>query len=156
MQGDLVASSPSPATPGQDSPQLSADWEPRSFKVDERNDGNLIRALALHAANEDGVRLLDQLERAQERETPNGITGFLSMARDIVLNSVDVDLLREACVARGGEIRVYAHGDFQANFERAASAIHLTRLGYFEALPNEGWRIKPALRAKVKAALQVE
>jgi len=78
------------------------------------------------------------------------------MARAIVLNPADLDLLREACVARSGEITISAEGGFEANFVRTASAVHLTQLGYFEVLPSEGWRIKPGLKAKVKAALKVE
>jgi hypothetical protein len=157
FQADLVAGPPGPATMREDPLRVRPDWEPRSFtRVDERNDGLLIRALALHAAPEDHARMLDQFERGHRRETPSGITSYLSMAREVVLNSADVDLLREACAARSGEIKVSAEGDFQANFTRTASAVHLAQLGYFEALPGEGWRLRPGLRAKVKAALKLE
>lgn len=156
MQGDLVASSADGAAPAQEDLRVSAEWEPRSFRVDERNDGLLIRALALQATHEDRVRLLGQPDRGQGREPQGGIAGVLSTAREIILNAGDLDLLREACTARDGEIRMSPAGDFKVAFERAASAIHLTQLGYFETLPDEGWRLKPALKAKVKAALKLE
>jgi len=75
------------------------------------------------------------------------------MARDIVLTEGDIELLREACSARGGVIRVDPAADLQARVGRTASALHLSRLGYFEAVPD-GWRIKPALRKQVAKVLR--
>ena len=157
FQADLVPGPPSPAAMGQDRLPLRADWESRSFaRVDERDDDLLISALALQATHEDHARVLDEFERRQARETPSAITSLLSMTRAIVLNPADLNLLREACVARSGEIRISAEEDFEISFARTASAVHLTQLGYLEALPGEGWRIKPGLKAKGKAALKVE
>lgn len=157
FQADLVPGPPSPAAMGQDHLPLRADWEPRSFaRIDQRDDALLVRALALRATQDDHARMLDRLGRGHGRETPSAIGGFASMARSIVLNPADLELLREACVARSGEIKVPAEGDFQANFARTASAVHLTQLGYFETLPDDGWRIKPGLKAKVTAALKME
>ncbi len=157
FQPDLVPGPSNPAATRRDHHPPRADWESRSFaNLDKQDDGLLIRALTLHATQEDHARVLDQLEQRHARETPGAIGGFSSMARAIVLNPADLDLLREACVARSGEITISAEGDFQINFARTASAVHLTQLGYFEALPSEGWRIKPGLKAKVKAALKVE
>jgi hypothetical protein len=75
------------------------------------------------------------------------------MPKDIILTEADIDLLREACSAKGGVIRVDTEGDVQARFARTVSASHLAKLGYLEPI-GEGWRIKPALRAEVKAVLK--
>lgn len=81
--------------------------------------------------------------------------GFLAMAKDITLTESDIDLLREACEAKGGVVHVKAaHGDLQARFARTVSASHLAKLGYLETVEDDAWRIKPALKAQVKAVLR--
>lgn len=45
------------------------------------------------------------------------------------------------------------HGDLQSRFARTVSASHLAKLGYLEPT-DDGWRIKPALRAQVRAVLR--
>jgi hypothetical protein len=77
------------------------------------------------------------------------------MANDIALTDTEIDLLREACEARGGVVNVKAgHGDLQARFARTVSASHLAKLGYFEQAGGDGWRIKPALKGQVRAVLR--
>lgn len=77
------------------------------------------------------------------------------MARDITLSPADIELLREACAAKDGVLHVKAiHGDLQARFGRTVSASHLAKLGYLEAVEGDGWRIKPALKAQVRAVLR--
>jgi hypothetical protein len=157
FQPDLVPGPPNPAETRRDHLRPRSDWEPRTFSgLDKRDSDLLIHALALHATQEDHARVLDQPERGPGREVPGAVAGLVSMARKIILNPADLELLREACLARGGEIKALAEADFEANFARATSAVHLAQLGYFEALPDEGWRLKAGLKAKVKAALKVE
>jgi hypothetical protein len=75
------------------------------------------------------------------------------MAQDIILLEAEIELLREACSAKGGAIRVDDRGDIQVRLGRTANARRLESLGYFEPA-GDGWRIKPALRAQVKAVLR--
>lgn len=157
FQADLVPGPPNPAAVAKDHLPPRADWEPRSFaRTDEQDDGLLIHVLVMRATQDDHPGVLGEPDRGHGRETLDTVGGFPSMARNIVLSPADLALLREACVAMGGEIKISPEGDFQANFTRTASAVHLAQLGYFEALPDDGWRIKSGLKAKVKAALKVE
>jgi hypothetical protein len=74
--------------------------------------------------------------------------------KDITLTEADIALLREACSAKGGVVRVSTEGDIQARFARTVSAQHLSGLGYLEPVPDDGWRIKPALKRQVAAVLK--
>lgn len=76
------------------------------------------------------------------------------MPRDITLTEADIELLREACSAKGGVVRVKPEGDLQTRFARTVSASHLAKLGYLEPVPDDGWRIKPALKGQVAAVLK--
>ena len=157
FQADLVPGPPNPAAMRKDHLPPRADWEPRSFaQTDEQDDGLLIHVLVMQATQEDHPGVLGEPDRGHGREPLGTVDGLLSMARTIVLSPADLALLREACVATGGEIKISPEGDFQANFSRTASAVHLAQLGYFEALPGDGWRIKSGLKARVTAALKVE
>lgn len=75
------------------------------------------------------------------------------MRRPFTLTETEIELLREACSAKGGVIRIKADVDIQARLGRTACAHQLTRLGYFEAIDG-GWRIKPALKKEVGAILR--
>ena len=157
FQADLVPGPLSPTAAGQDDLPPRADWEPRSFaRTDEQDDGLLIHLLVMQATQDDHPGVLGEPDRGHRSKPPGAIGGLLSMARSIVLSPADLALLREACATGAGEIRISPDGDFQANFARTASAVHLAQLGYFEALPGEGWRIKTGLKARVQAALKVE
>ena len=75
------------------------------------------------------------------------------MPKDIILTEAEIDLLREACAAKSGRVRVDERDDIQRRVGRAAYASHLTMLGYFEVIDG-GWRIKPALKKQVAAILR--
>jgi hypothetical protein len=75
------------------------------------------------------------------------------MPKDILLTDTEIELLREACSAKGGVIRADPSGDIQARLHRMACATHLAKLGYFEQV-GEGWRIKPELRKDVAKVLR--
>ena len=76
------------------------------------------------------------------------------MPKDFALTEADIDLLREACAAKGGVVKVPGAGDIRHRFARTVSATRLNQLGYFEAVDAHGWRIKPALKADVAAVLK--
>ena len=86
-------------------------------------------------------------------EPPGGGTGFSAMPKPIILTETEIELLREACSAKGGVIRIRDDVDIQARLQRTACAHQLARLGYFEAIDG-GWRIKPALRKAVAKVLR--
>jgi hypothetical protein len=75
------------------------------------------------------------------------------MPKDILLTETEIELLREACAAKGGAIRVDPGCDIQVRVGRTACASHLAKLGYFES-HEDGWRIKPELRKKVAKVLR--
>jgi hypothetical protein len=76
------------------------------------------------------------------------------MAQDISLTETEIDLLREACAAKGGAVRVEVSGDIQRRLARMACAARLAKLGYFEEAEDHAWRIKPALKTQVAALLR--
>lgn len=75
------------------------------------------------------------------------------MPKDIVLTEGDIELLREACSARGGVVRVDPGLDIQRRLGRTANAMHLAKLGYLEPI-EDGWRIKPELKRQVAEVLK--
>ena len=154
FQADLVADPQGVGAVEQDGG--AADRDSRSFAaILKRDDGPRVRALDLNPPLGGQGRGFDWLESGRERNPQKGPAAS-SHARKVALGAAEIDLLREACVDRDGEIKISAWGDFGASYDRAASAVHLTQLGYFEALPGEGWRLKPSLRAKMKATLKIE
>ena len=75
------------------------------------------------------------------------------MPKDIALTEAEIELLREACSAKGGLIRIDPSGDIQRRLYRMTCATRLAKLGYFEQV-EDGWRIKPALKKDVAKVLR--